>query len=101
MSNKSQVYIKDKKLCWVPAVLDKTVGDRAYVTVPQYKTEQAVMSDGGRGAIKFEERVVNLKEYNAKVLPLQNVDKNGQLVEHADMVELPYLHEVNTDVFVT
>jgi hypothetical protein len=50
--------------------------------------------------MKFEERVVNLKEYNAKVLPLQNIDKNRQLIEHADMVTLPYLHEVSTDVFV-
>jgi hypothetical protein len=88
-------YIKDADYAWVPAILSKTEGDKAYVQVPQYKDEQSIMSDGGRGA-KGEpvEKVVNLKDYAHKVLPLQNVDKNGCLTEHADMVKLSYLHEV-------
>jgi hypothetical protein len=88
-------YIKDADYAWVPAVLSKTEGDKAYVQVPQYKDEQAIMSDGGRGAKREPvEKIVNLKDYAHKVLPLQNVDKNGCLTEHADMVKLPYLHEV-------
>jgi myosin-5 len=93
MGRTSEVYIKDEKLMWIPATLKKTEGTKAYVTVPKYPNEQAIMSDGGRGAKKSEERVINLKDYHHKVLPLQNVDKNGVLAEHADMVELPYLHE--------
>jgi hypothetical protein len=90
-------YIKDADYAWVPAILAKTEGDKAYVQVPQYRDEQSIMSDGGRGA-KGEpiEKVVNLKDYAHKVLPLQNVDKNGCLTEHADMVKLPYLHEVRS-----
>ena len=90
-------YIKDADYAWVPAILSKTDGDKAYVQVPQYRDEQSIMSDGGR-ASKGEpiEKVVSLKDYAHNVLPLQNVDKNGCLTEHADMVKLPYLHEVGT-----
>ena len=45
---------------------------------------------------KFESRKVDLKDYDNGVLPLQNVDSNGALNEVADMVKLPYLHEVST-----
>ncbi|CAB9523006.1 Unconventional myosin [Seminavis robusta] len=58
-----------------------------------YSDEQAICSDGGRGAKKSEQRVVDLKNYTAQVLPLQNVDANGDLIVFQDMVELPYLHE--------
>ena len=88
-------YIKDAEYAWVPAILTKTEGDKAYVQVPQYKDEQSIMSDGGRASKGAPvEKVINLKDYAHKVLPLQNVDKNGCLTEHADMVRLPYLHEV-------
>ena len=91
----SLCYIKDAEYAWVPATLTKTEGDKAYVQVPQYKDEQSIMSDGGRAAKGAPvEKVINLKDYAHKVLPLQNVDKNGCLTEHADMVQLPYLHEV-------
>ena len=53
-----------------------------------------MICDGGRSAKGEEERVVKLKDYPAKVLPLQNVDGNNNMPEFADMVELPYLHEV-------
>ena len=68
-------------------------GDKATVVVPQYKDEQSIVSDGGRSAKGAEEITVNLKDYPHKVLPLQNVDANGNLVEFSDMVKLPYLHE--------
>ena len=59
-----------------------------------------MICDGGRSAKGEEERVVKLKDYPAKVLPLQNVDGNGNMPEYADMVELPYLHEVRQDLFL-
>jgi len=88
------VYIKDPEYAWIPATMNKEEGGKAYVTVPQYKDEQSITSDGGRAAKSTVEQVVNLKDYPHKVLPLQNVDKNGNLLEFADMVQLPYLHEV-------
>jgi len=91
------VYIKDPDFGWRPAILDDTRGDTAVVSVPEYKDEQSMMSDGGRGAKKGEQMSVNLKHYAHKVLPLQNVDHNGNLVEYPDMVRLPYLHEVRIE----
>jgi hypothetical protein len=89
------VYVKDPDFAWVPATLDKTEGDKAYVTVPQYPNEQSIASDNGRAAKGSKELVVKLTDYEHKVLPLQNVDAKGKMVEHADMVQLPYLHEVS------
>ena len=54
-----------------------------------------MVCDGGRAAKKGEQKMINLKDYAHGVLPLQNVDANGNLVEFADMVKLPYLHEVS------
>jgi hypothetical protein len=51
-------------------------------------------SDGGRNAKKGQQQTIDLKEYPSKVLPLQNVDHNGNLTAYPDMVRLPYLHEV-------
>lgn len=95
MGKDSFVYVKHPEFAWVPATLVDTTGDKAKVVVPQYKDEQAIKSDGGRGAKSQEEQVVNLKDYPHKVLPLQNVDNNGQLLAFSDMVQLPYLHEVS------
>ena len=95
---KSWVYIKSKESAWVPAIQTHTDGKKATVTVPQYPNEQAMDSDGGRAAKKGVEETVDLKGYISNVLPLQNVDGSGQLLEFADMVELPYLHEVSSEV---
>jgi len=92
---KSFVYIKSKEYAWVPAIQTHTDGKKATVSVPQYKDEQSMDSDGGRGAKKSVEEIVDLKNYTSGVLPLQNVDNTGLLLEFADMVELPYLHEVS------
>ena len=89
------VFIKDPEYAWVPASLNKEENGKAYVSVPQYPNEQAITSDGGKGAKKPVEQVVNLKDYPHKVLPLQNTDANGMLLEFSDMVHLPYLHEVS------
>ena len=88
------VYILDQEYAWRPAILDDTKGDKAFVTVPEYADEQSMMSDGGRAAKKGEQKTLDLKQYPHKVLPLQNVDAQGNLTMFADMVKLPYLHEV-------
>jgi hypothetical protein len=88
------VYIMDPEYGWRPAVLEGEQGDFAVVNVPDYKDEQNMVCDGGRTATGFEKFKVNRKDYPHKVLPLQNVDANGNLVEYPDMVRLPYLHEV-------
>ena len=90
----SYVFIKDPVFGWRPAIQEGVQGGKAIVNVPEYKDEQSMMPDGGRGAGKSEQGTVNLKDYHAEVLPLQNVDANGNLLEFADMVKLPYLHEV-------
>lgn len=91
----SFVYILNKDYAWHPATLEKTEGTKAHVSVPQYPDEKSIASDGGRAAKKRENQVVDLKHYPNQVLPLQNVDSNGDLIEFPDMVELPYLHEVS------
>ena len=93
-TKKALVFIKDPNHAWVPATLLKQEGDKATVSVPVYKDEQAMVCDGGRSAKETEERVVKLKDYPSKVLPLQNVDGNNNMPEYSDMVQLPYLHEV-------
>ena len=100
MGGQPYVYILHKEYAWHPAQLLKTEGKKATVKVPIYPNEKAIISDGGRGAKKSEEQVVDLKHYNANVLPLQNVDSNGDLIEFPDMVELPYLHEVRKRCFL-
>lgn len=92
---KSWVYIRSKEYAWVPAIQTGVSGNKATVKVPQYKDEQSIASDGGRGAKKQKDETVDLKTYPNGVLPLQNVDGSGCLLEFPDMVELPYLHEVS------
>jgi hypothetical protein len=90
----SNVFIMDKNFAWRPAILETQNGDKATVQVPEYKDEQSMQCDGGRNGKKGESITVDLKHYPHQVLPLQNVDGNGNLLEFADMVKLPYLHEV-------
>ena len=98
----SHVYVRSKDHYWVPA---RVVGDandaadRLVVSVPIYPNEQSILSDGGKGAISYERRTVDLKDYPNKVLPLQNVNEIGSLNEEGDMVDLPFLHEVR-NIFI-
>jgi hypothetical protein len=63
--------------------------------LPQYESEEFIMSDGGKGAVGFKSAVVKLKDYPNSTLPLQNTGADGTLTEVDDMVDLPYLHEVS------
>jgi myosin-5 len=100
MSEKSRslVFVKDKELAWVPGVQTQEVNDKkkgrcAVVEIWNFPDEQSIVCDNGRSAKGHTEKQVPLKEYIASVLPLQNVDNNGNIIEFPDMVELPYLHE--------
>ena len=88
------VYIMDKKFAWIPASVKEINGDVAIVKVPEYADEASIMSDGGKGAKSYREEQVKIKHYPGKTLPIQNVDKNGNLTVVNDMVDLPFLHEV-------
>ena len=94
----ADVYIRSKEFAWVPARMVEQDETTAKVAIPQYETEEEIISDGGKGAIGFKSAVVQLKDYAANVLPLQNVGPDGTLTEVNDMVDLPYLHEVRTVV---
>jgi hypothetical protein len=91
----SNVLIKDDTWGWIPAVQRATDKGKATVDVWTYPNEQSIACDNGKAAKgKFETKQIDLKSYDNGVLPLQNVDNNGNLHEVQDMVKLPYLHEV-------
>lgn len=92
----NNVYVMDKKYAWVPARLVESNGDKAIVSIPEYESEEKILSDGGKGAKKWKEDKVSLKHYPGKALPMQNVDKSGMLTVVDDMCDLPYLHEVRS-----
>lgn len=92
----NNVYIMDKKFAWVPARLVEMQGDKAVVSVPMYDDESKILSDGGKGAKSWKEDKVSLKHYPGMSLPLQNVDKTGNLTMVDDMVDLSFLHEVRS-----
>jgi hypothetical protein len=90
----SNVFIQDVDYAWIPAKLIEQKGDKAVVEIPDFKDEQAIRPGAGAPK-KTREKTVNLKDYQHKVLPLQNLDGNGNMSSYADMVQLPYLHEVS------
>ncbi|KAL3923818.1 MAG: hypothetical protein SGILL_001422 [Bacillariaceae sp.] len=101
------VYILDPVHSWIPAqVVDRKGGDDdgkqqvIHLSVPQYKTEQAIESDGGRTAKSFKKMEIDTSDPKAikmmdhqQHLPLQNVNNQGELQVVEDMVDLPFLHE--------
>lgn len=88
------VFLKDPENAWIPAKLIKQSGKVADVQIPEYKDEQSTVCDGGKTAKRWIEAEVDLTDYAKGVLPMQNVDEAGNLKCFADMVELPFLHEV-------
>ncbi|KAL3922001.1 MAG: hypothetical protein SGILL_002442 [Bacillariaceae sp.] len=89
----NNVYIRSEEFAWVPARLVEQDKMRAKVAIPQYDSEEAIMSDGGKAAVGFKSAMVMLKDYQNSSLPLQNTGSDGTLKEVDDMVDLPYLHE--------
>jgi hypothetical protein len=89
------VFLKDPDAAWIPAKLTAQEGNTADVQIPEYKDEQSTICDGGKTANKWIEAEVDLTDYAKGVLPMQNVDEHGNSKCFADMVELPFLHEVS------
>lgn len=90
-----RVFIRDPEFAWVPATKLDNNDKFATVNVPQYRDEQSIVCDGGKAATGWEEDEVPLSEYNKGVLPMQNVNAQGELRAFPDMVNLPFLHEVS------
>ena len=88
------VFLKDPENAWIPAKMTRSSGNVADVQIPQYVDEQSTICDGGKSAKKWIEAEVDLSDYAKGVLPMQKVDENGNMKAFADMVELPFLHEV-------
>ncbi len=92
----NDVYIRSDDYAWIPARLVSQDATTAKVAIPQYESEEFIMSDGGKNAVGFKSAIVKLSDYVNQVLPLQNVSASGTLKEVDDMVDLSYLHEVST-----
>jgi hypothetical protein len=90
----NNVYVMDKEFAWIPSRLISQEGDKAKVEVPTYENETMMLTDGGAGAKKWEEKTISLKFYPGKSMPMQNLNEDGVLNEVEDMVNLPFLHEV-------
>ena len=92
----NHVYVLSEDYSWVPARVVEYKDKEVIVSIPQYKEEDAIASDGGRSAKgKQTTQTIDLTTYPNKSLPLQNVDEQGLLQEVEDMVDLPFLHEVS------
>jgi hypothetical protein len=92
----NHVYIQHPQFSWIPARVLETNSEKqtALLSIPTYKEEQSIISDGGRTAKRFEKQEITLTSYPNGAMPLQNVDFEGRLKEVQDMVDLPFLHEV-------
>lgn len=105
----NRVYITSDDFGWVPAKLISTSGKKAKVEVKDYEDDTSIpacevscainptAAQKKRGVknIPSKEVEVDLSSivYNEGVLPLQNVDEDGKLIEVEDMVDLSFLHE--------
>ena len=90
------VYIQSEEHGWIPAVvrhMDQKK-QQATVVVDRYEGERAMMNSSGEGD-ETVEVTVKLKDYQEGLLPLQNVNEQGELVSYEDMVDMPYMHEVS------
>ncbi|CAB9520503.1 Unconventional myosin [Seminavis robusta] len=88
------VYVRSKDHAWVPARVLESDGKVATVIVQKYKNEEEMLLNAAKTAgITVQQQVVQLKDYDSGVLPMQNVDDRGKLGDFEDMVNLPYLHE--------
>jgi hypothetical protein len=93
----NHAFIRSKDHSWVPAIVTSSNGKVAEVKIPLYKSQQAIKCDAGASAVKgFDRQTIDLAEYPNNALPMQNVNDHGLLNEMADMVQMPFLHEVSS-----
>ena len=91
-SSSSCVYILDSTHGWLPANVISTDPTENVCTV----TVAVPASPGSESSSPIvEPRTIELSSYPNGVLPLQNVDENGNLLQMADMCDLPSLHEAS------
>lgn len=92
------VYLRSADHTWIPALQLKTHNGKATVSLPMFKNGEKDMMNCAKESKAFpynrDNQVVELKDYPNGVLPMQNVDANGNLEEYKDMVDLPFMHEV-------
>jgi hypothetical protein len=92
------VYIRSADHSWVPALQLKTLDGKATVSVPKFSSGEKDMLQCLKASKQFpyqaNNQSVDLKEYPNSLLPVQNVDSNGNLEDYKDMVDLPFMHEV-------
>mmetsp|Transcript_4568 Transcript_4568/g.5947 ORF Transcript_4568/g.5947 Transcript_4568/m.5947 type:complete len:1238 (+) Transcript_4568:41-3754(+) len=105
----NRVYIASSEYGWLPAKIKSTDAStkKATVEVKDYEDDlsipacevslvanpTAAQKRRGQKTVPSKQMEIDLKEYNDGVLPLQNVDEDGKLIEVHDMVDLSFLHE--------
>ena len=104
MAEKSKithVFLRSADHVWIPALQLKTHNGKATVAVPKFANEQDMLHcvDASKKSRYNDNQIVDLKEYPNNVLPMQNVNANGNPEEYKDMVDLPFMHEVRCDYF--
>jgi hypothetical protein len=80
------VYIKDAESAWIPGRLIESSGN----TTALVEVTRTVGKTTRR-----EQVAVKLEEYPNQALPPQNLNRDGSPLIVADMVDLPFLHEVS------
>jgi len=97
----------DSDFGWLSAKVLKSTGETVEVEVRDYEDDvnipacevssslRPTSSQKRRGdkVVPVKKVTVQLKDYSGGVLPLQNVDEDGKLIEVEDMVDLSFLHE--------
>jgi myosin-5 len=101
----NRVYIASEEFGWLPAKVISTSGTCATVQVKDYEQDLQIpaceVSNIAATTLKRHEKIaikelkvdLSSKTYSDGVLPLQNVDQDGKLVQVEDMVDLGFLHE--------
>jgi hypothetical protein len=107
----NRVYISSPEYGWLPAKIISTDSStqKATVEVKDYEDDlsipacevtsianpTAAQKRRGNKSVPSKQMEIDLKEYSDAVLPLQNVNEDGKLIEVCDMVDLSFLHEVS------
>mmetsp|Transcript_21611 Transcript_21611/g.30276 ORF Transcript_21611/g.30276 Transcript_21611/m.30276 type:complete len:1250 (-) Transcript_21611:67-3816(-) len=106
----NRVYISSQEFGWVPAQIVSNEGKTVKVSIKDYEDDLQIpaceVSTSLTSLSKFDRRkspkernistieeTVDITKYQDNVLPLQNVDEDGKLIEVEDMVDLSFLHE--------
>ena len=96
------VYLRSADHAWIPALQLKVhpCRTKATVAVPLYHNKIEMLNcKTSLESCKFgKNQVIALADYPNSVLPMQNVDCSGNLGDHMDMVDLPFMHEVSCSI---